>query len=93
MFWFIFFVLIAGLIFGVGALMGQEYLIPGLFAGLILGAIVSTVILLTMRKKNKNVKFQYGASPYVREGSFHILLRKDIFLYRKISKTARPKSK
>ena len=91
MFWFIFFLVIGGAIFGIGAMLGQEYLIPGLFAGLILGAIVATVILLAMRKKNKNVKFQYGASPYVREGSFHIELRKDIFLYRKITKTARAK--
>ena len=91
MFWFIFFLLVGGAVFGIGALM--DYLIPGLFAGIIMGAIVSTVILLAMRKQNKNVKFQYGASPYVREGSFRILLRKDIFLYRKITKTARPKSK
>ncbi len=91
MFWFIFFLVIGGAVFGIGALM--DYLIPGLFAGIIMGAIVSTVILLAMRKKNKNVKFQYGASPYVREGSFRILLRKDIFLYRKVTKTARPKSK
>ena len=57
----------------------------------IMGAIIATVICLTMRRKNKNVQFQYGASPYVRENSFHIYLRKDIFLYRKITKTARAK--
>ena len=89
MFWFIFFAVITGAVFGIGAIL--EYFIESLIAGAILGEIIATVILLAMRKKNKNVKFQYGASPYVREGSFHIELRKDIFLYRKITKTARAK--
>ena len=89
MFWGIFFLAITGVVFGIGALM--EYLIEGLIAGVIMGSIIATVICLAMRGKNKNVKFQYGASPYVREGSFHIHLRKDIFLYRKIYKTARAK--
>ena len=89
MFWFIFFLLIGGVVFAIGAMM--EYLVEGLIAGIIMGGIVSTVILLAMRKKNKNVKFQYGATPYVRENSFHIESRKDIFLYRKLYKTARNK--
>ena len=89
MFWGIFFLGITAVVFGIGALM--EYLVEGLIAGAIMGAIIATVICLAMRRKNKNVKFQYGASPYVREGSFHILLRKDIFLYRKITKTSRAK--
>ena len=89
MFWGIFFLVITGVVFAIGAMM--DYLVYGLIAGAIMGAIIATVICLGMRGKNKNVKFQYGASPYVRDGSFHILLRKDIFLYRKITKTARPK--
>ena len=89
MFWGIFFLGITAVVFAIGALM--EYLVEGLIAGAIMGAIIATVICLAMRGKNKNVKFQYGASPYVRENSFHIYLRKDIFLYRKITKTARAK--
>ena len=89
MFWGIFFLGITAVVFGIGAIL--EYLVEGLIAGAIMGAIIATVICLTMRRKNKNVQFQYGASPYVRENSFHIYLRKDIFLYRKITKTARAK--
>ena len=89
MFWGIFFLGITAVIFAIGALM--QYFIEGLIAGAIMGIILATVITLSMKRKNKNVKFQYGASPYVRENSFRILLRKDIFLYRKIYKTARSK--
>ena len=89
MFWFIFFLLFAGVVFGICAMM--EELVVGLIAGVLIGGIVSTIILLAMRKTNKNVKFQYGASPYVRENSFHIESRKNIYLYRKLYKTARPK--
>ena len=90
MFWFIFFLPIAGAIFGIAAMM--EYLIEGLVAGILIGAIVSTIILVAMCKKNKNVQFQYGAASYVRDDSFHINYRKDIFLYRKVYKTQRSSS-
>lgn len=91
LFWMLFFLLIGGAITGIGAAL--DYFVPGLIAGLIIGAAVSTIILLAMRKKNKNVAFQYGASSYVREGSYHIHNRKDIYLYRNISKTRRANNK
>ena len=90
MFWFIFFLAITGVVFGIGALI--EMMVEGLIAGAIIGAIVSTVILLAMRRTNKNVRFQYGASPYVRNGSFFIDTRKDIYLYRKVIKSRRASS-
>ena len=90
MFWFIFFLALTAIVFGIGALM--DMMIEGLIAGAIIGAIVSTIILLAMRKTNKNVQFQYGASNYVRPGSFLINMRKDIYLYRKVVKTRRASS-
>ena len=90
LFWFIFFIAFVGIFTGLGALL--DYLIPGLIVGAIVGAIVSTIILLAMRRTNKNVQFQYGASSYVRPGSFLINMRKDIYLYRKVTKTRRASS-
>ena len=90
MFWSLFFLAIAGLLTGIGAI--AQYIVPFLVAGLILGAGVASIILAVMVKKNKNVSFQYGAASYVRNNSFHILGRKDIFLYSEVKKTARPTS-
>ena len=90
LFWMLFFILIGGACFG--ALFAMELGIGAVIAGLIFGAIAATSIVLGMRSKNKNVAFQYGASSYVREGSFHVTLRKDIFLYRKVEKTPRPQT-
>ena len=90
MFWSIFFLVFALIGLGIGAII--EYLIPGLIVGAIIGAISSTVILLGMSRTNKNVRFQYGAAPYVRNNSFHITSRRDIYLYRKVTKTPRASS-
>jgi len=90
MFWSIFFAIFALLGLGVGAII--ENLIPGLIGGALIGAIVSSIIVAVMAKKNKNVAFQYGATSYVRNGSFHVDYRRDIFLYSQVSKTARPSS-
>ena len=89
LFWMLFFILIGGAVFGICAAM--EMLLGGIVAGLIIGAIASTSILMGMRSKNKTVRWQYGAASYVRDNSFHIFSRKDIFLYRKVTKTPRPK--
>lgn len=91
LFWSLFFLVIAGAIIGIGA--AVEELVGGIIIGAIVGAVISTVILLIMRRANKNVKFQYGAASYVRENSLHIEIRKNIYLYKKITKTRRSSSK
>ena len=90
LFWSLFFVLFTAIGLGIGAII--ENLIIGLIIGAVIGAIASTGILFGMSRKNKNVQFQYGASPYVRSDSFHINYRRDIFLYSKVTKTSRASS-
>ena len=90
LFWMLFFILIGGAVFGLCAAL--ELLEGGIIAALVIGPIASTSILMGMRSKNKTVRWQYGAANYVRDNSFHILSRKDIFLYRKVSKTPRPQN-
>ena len=90
LFWSIFFLLFTAIGLGIGAII--QYLIPGLIGGAIMGIVAATAILLGMRRKNKCVRFQYGAAPYVRENSFHINYRRDIFLYSQVTKTARASS-
>ncbi len=90
-FWSLFFLIFVGICTGIGAI-AQNVLI-GLIVGLIIGAIVASGILAGMISKNKNVRFQYGASSYVRNNSFHIYSRRDIYLYRQVSKSARSTGK
>ena len=87
LFWMLFFLIIVGVGAGLGALM--EYLIYGILAGVAFGAIIASVILVAMRKVNKNVNYQYGAANYVKDNSLDIRYRKSIYLYNKIYKTER----
>ena len=89
LFWSIFFLIFLGI--GIGLGFAFDEFIVGLIIGII-GVIASTSILLGMRKANKNVQFQYGASNYVRDNSFHIDYRKSIYLYSKVTKTRRSSS-
>ncbi|MBO6262270.1 MAG: hypothetical protein J6N95_06670 [Bacilli bacterium] len=91
LFYLLFFLLIGGALFGIFYAIIQDLLIA-LIVGIIIGLISSTVILLAMRRTNKAVRFQYGAANYVRDNSFHISIRKDIFLYRRVTKTRRSTS-
>ena len=90
MFWFIFFLIPVALWVGLGFALEQLLIMSGI--GVIVGAIMATSILLGMRKVNKNVQFEYGASNYVRKDSFLINYRKSLFLYSKVTKTPRPKN-
>ena len=90
MFWFIFFLIPMAICVGLGFALDALLIMLGV--GVIVGAIIATSILLGMRKVNKNVKFEYGASNYVRPDSFAINYRKSLFLYSKVTKTPRPKN-
>ena len=91
MFWAIFFVLFTGIGVGLGFAFGEPLILT--IIGAVIGIIVATSILLGMRRANKNVQFQYGASNYVRDKSFNIDLRKSIYLGNKVTKTRRASSK
>ena len=96
-FWFLFFAIFLAVGAGIGGIIaanGGELggFLMGLAIGGIFGIIISTIIVLAMRSKCKNVKFQYGASSYVRDNSFGINYRKSIYLYSRVSKTRRPQN-
>lgn len=92
LFWLLFFVVTAGAFFGLFYLFTEEILY-GILAGAIAGVVVATIILVIMTRQNHNVKFQYGAANYVRNNSLNIENRKEIYLYRRITKTRRSSSK
>ena len=88
--WLLFFILFAGISFGVGYAM-EKLLVIGA-VGSIIGCFISSAILIGFSRKNRNVHFSYGASPYVRSGSFHIFERKNIFLYKNVTRSRRSSS-
>ena len=91
LFYMLFFLVIGGAAFGLTFWLSESAPV-GAIGGVLSGALFALLILLIMRRANKNVKFQYGAANYVRDNSLRILERKELYLYRTVSKTPRPKS-
>lgn len=58
---------------------------------IIIGMVCAFIICGIMKSNLKSVKFQSGASSYIRNGSMNVTESRDIFLYRNISRVARPK--
>lgn len=69
----------------------MENILPAVFVALALGIGSAIGILLAFKRLNKNVHFQYGAAPYEKPNSCYINMRKDIYLYKKVTKRAKPK--
>lgn len=57
-----------------------------------IGFIIALISVSVMKGKLKSVRFQTGASTYQKHGSLKITNSKDIYLYRTVTRTARPKS-
>lgn len=58
---------------------------------LVIGIVLAFIVVFIMRGQLKSVKFQPSASNYLKDGSFRLDFQKDIFLYRTVTRTARPK--
>ena len=85
LFWFIFFLGLGGVIFAICAALSA--FVAGAIIGGILGAVFATIMVLVFRKMNRQVHFQYGASNYIRPDSLNIHNRKELYLYKKVTKT------
>ena len=66
---------------------------PGVRIGLAIGSgcLLAFIVVSVMKGTLKSVRSQAAASSYIRPGSLHITKSHDYFLYRHISKTAKPK--
>ena len=58
---------------------------------LVIGFVIAFIVTAIMRSRLKSVRSKAGASDYVREGSFRLTRSHDFFLYRTVSRRARPK--
>lgn len=58
---------------------------------LVIGLIISLIIMLAHKSKLKTVRMQHAAKNYIKQGSVHITTRREIYLYKKVDKRAKPK--
>lgn len=63
-----------------------------IFISLLIGAAVGGIAILVMRGQMNTAKAQSGAGSYMKNGSYNLTRRLDIFLYSRVSKTRRAQS-
>ena len=56
-----------------------------------IGLVLAWVIVSVMKSQLRSVAFQENAASYVREGSMKLTNQRDLFLYRDVQRTERPK--
>lgn len=57
------------------------------------GLVVALIVTGTMKAQLKTVRHQAQAGQYIRQGSFQLFRSQDIYLYRNVTRVARPKDK
>ncbi len=59
---------------------------------IVIGLAAATITILVMRGQMNTAKLQKGAADYMKSGSFRLLQNHDIYLYSRVTKTARTKN-
>ena len=67
-------------------------ILKNLLISVVIGFIIAFIATAIMRSKLKSVRSKAGATDYVRKGSFRVTRSHDFFLYRTVSRRARPKN-
>ena len=63
-----------------------------LLISLVIGFIIAYIVASSMKSKLKTVALQKNATAYVKQGSMQITQSRDFYLYRTITRTAKPKN-
>jgi uncharacterized protein len=69
--------------------MGIELII----ACCVIAAVVALVIVFTLKSAHKTAKPQRAAANYIKQDSFKLTNQKDMFLYSRVTKIAKPQKK
>lgn len=59
---------------------------------LVVGLVVALIVTSILRGQLKSVRYRATATDYVKPGSMHLNISRDLFLYRTVSRRPRPKS-
>lgn len=59
---------------------------------MVVGLVIGLIAVGIMASQMKSVHQQSGASDYIRPGSMHVTHSRDIFLYSRVTRTAKPKN-
>ena len=63
---------------------------PNLLVSLLIGLAAAAVTVLVMRSCMNTRRPQHSACGYLADGSFHLRIQRDMFLYSDLHKSARP---
>ena len=63
-----------------------------LVVSLVIGLVIALIVTGVMKGKLKTVRPKHAAADYVRPGSMDLRVRRDLYLYRTVSRRPRPKS-
>ena len=63
-----------------------------LATSLIIGVVIGLIVAFVLKGQLKSVHSQSRAQEYVKHGSMHVNLSNDMFLYRTVTRTAKPKN-
>ena len=63
-----------------------------LFISVAIGAVIAFIITSSMKRKLKTILPQHSAHAYIREDGVRLTNSKDLYLYRTVSRTAKPKN-
>lgn len=75
------------------AINGEPFALgKSLLISLVIGFVIALIATGIMRGKLKSVRAQHAASNYVRQGSMHLTQSYELYLYKTVTRRARPKS-
>lgn len=63
-----------------------------LIISLVVGFVIAFLVVSSMKSKLKSVELQRDATTYVKQGSMQITQSRDFYLYRTVTRTAKPKN-
>ncbi len=58
---------------------------------ILIGFVISLIIMMVHKSALKTVHMQSSAKDYIKDGSFRLTNKREIYLYKKVDKTPKPK--